>query len=46
MIRQGFRRVMLIEREYMAELCFRIDERIKELSERVWKVIQESGFTC
>jgi hypothetical protein len=46
MLKQGFRRVMFIEREYIAELCFRIDEQIKQLNERVWTLIQDSGFSC
>ncbi len=29
MNKQGLRRVMFIEREYIAEICFRIDEQIK-----------------
>lgn len=46
MHKQGLRRVMFIERQYIAEICFRIDEQIKINNERVWNIIQESGFTC
>ncbi len=37
---------MFIEREYIAEICFRIEEKIKEMNMNVWRMIEESGFTC
>jgi hypothetical protein len=39
MLKQGLRKIMFIEREYIAELCFRIEEKIKEMNMNVWRMI-------
>jgi len=38
--------MMFIEREHIAELCYRVDAQIKELNQKVSAMIEHSGFTC
>lgn len=46
MKQQGLRKLMLIERDYITDLCLRLDRLILKLNQKVWKLIQDSGFTC
>ena len=43
---KGIRKLMIISPELLTDLYLRIDEKIKELSPKMWEVIQSTGFTC
>jgi hypothetical protein len=38
--------MMFIEREHIAELCYRVDLQIRELNSKVSSMIERSGFSC
>lgn len=38
--------MMLIEKGHIAELCFKLDQKIEQLNPKVSDIIHESGFSC